>query len=86
MRRWGPAREGLGSLEGKLGGGAGRTGVPQPPSSRAGEGGPRCLIALPLIHRPPPRSGRSPVKGTGKGLQDTLAVPHSRLRVARCLG
>lgn len=30
--------------------------------------------------------GARPVKGTGKGLQDTLAVPHSRLRVARRLG
>ena len=94
MRLWEPEREGLGSLEGKQGGGAGCTGVPRPPSSRAGEraglggcGGQRCLIAHPLIRRnlllDP---GARPVKGTGKGLQDTLAVPHSRLRVARRLG
>ena len=65
MRLWGLEREGLGSLEGKLGGGAGCTGVPRPPSSRAGEraggggGGQRCLLAHPLIRRPPPRPRRS---------------------------
>ena len=65
--------------------------TPQQQSRRTGRaggcGGQRCLIAHPLIRRnlllDP---GARPVKGTGKGLQDTLAVPHSRLRVARRLG
>lgn len=85
QRRRGPVR-GLGSLEGKLGAGRAAQVSPQPPAAEPRRG-PKVSYSAPFDS--PTSSldlGARPIKGTGKGLQDTLAVPHSRLRAARCLG